>query len=365
MVTEAPAGRWLEYLPLSVLEAAEANPKDHDDGAIAESIDRFGFIETPVIDERTGRLVAGHGRTADLRRREALGEAPADGIVVDEGSGVWLVPVVRGWRSFDDDEALAAGIALNRTGELGGWKIDTLAEVLARVERTERGFDGVGFATSNLDELLATVSGPAPLPARKAPVVNRDPDDAPDPPAAPISTLGTVWRLGPHRLVCADSTKPGAYDLLGLDGPAALVWTDPPYGVSYVGKTADALTIESDALSPDELREQLSVAAGSSLLPLVPCSSSSLSCSTTLASGDKPSYGSRTRSCSATPTTTTATKPCSTAGVMVAHRRSTKKPTTRCSTAGGRAPHIPRPQTGEATRSGNSPARNAQANTRQ
>lgn len=29
-------------------------------------------------------------------------------------------------------------------------------------------------------------------------------------------------------------------------GQADCMWTDPPYGVSYVGKTADALTIEND-----------------------------------------------------------------------------------------------------------------------
>jgi site-specific DNA-methyltransferase (adenine-specific) len=33
---------------------------------------------------------------------------------------------------------------------------------------------------------------------------------------------------------------------------ADLVWTDPPYGVSYVGKTKDALTIQNDSLNPEE-----------------------------------------------------------------------------------------------------------------
>jgi len=34
---------------------------------------------------------------------------------------------------------------------------------------------------------------------------------------------------------------------------ADMLLTDPPYGVSYVGKTADALTIENDALDDEEL----------------------------------------------------------------------------------------------------------------
>ena len=36
--------------------------------------------------------------------------------------------------------------------------------------------------------------------------------------------------------------------MLGGEAPVC-VWTDPPYGVSYVGKTADALTIENDGRS--------------------------------------------------------------------------------------------------------------------
>jgi site-specific DNA-methyltransferase (adenine-specific) len=41
---------------------------------------------------------------------------------------------------------------------------------------------------------------------------------------------------------------------------ADAVWTDPPYGVSYVGKTKDALTIQNDALTPAGLRALLDAA---------------------------------------------------------------------------------------------------------
>ena len=37
------------------------------------------------------------------------------------------------------------------------------------------------------------------------------------------------------------------------DARADLLWSDPPYGVSYVGKGTDALTIENDAQSPEAL----------------------------------------------------------------------------------------------------------------
>jgi DNA modification methylase len=57
---------------------------------------------------------------------------------------------------------------------------------------------------------------------------------------------GQLWKLGGHRLLCGSSTQEA--DVLRLMGKdkAVLMWTDPPYGVSYKGKTKDALEIEND-----------------------------------------------------------------------------------------------------------------------
>lgn len=155
MTTDA---RRLEYVPLPEIVAADRNPKGHDEAVIGRSISRWGFIETPVIDERTGKLVAGHGRTDELRRRFTAGEDPPDG--VENRDGVWYVPVVRGWASENDDEALAAGIALNRSTELGGWDYAELLPVLD--DFAERGFedgvdllDGIGFDAAALDRMRA------------------------------------------------------------------------------------------------------------------------------------------------------------------------------------------------------------------
>ncbi len=48
----------------------ERNSKDHDVGEISKSVSRFGFVEPLIIDERTGKLVAGHGRLKTLRALE-------------------------------------------------------------------------------------------------------------------------------------------------------------------------------------------------------------------------------------------------------------------------------------------------------
>jgi site-specific DNA-methyltransferase (adenine-specific) len=60
--------------------------------------------------------------------------------------------------------------------------------------------------------------------------------------------------------MCGDSTEKDQLAVLMQGKEADLVWTDPPYGVSYVGKTKDALTIENDDMDIDALQEFLTKA---------------------------------------------------------------------------------------------------------
>lgn len=78
-----------------------------------------------------------------------------------------------------------------------------------------------------------------------------DQDDVPPPPKTPTTKQGDLYALGSHRLLCGDATN--KQDLARLvDGdPVDMLFTDPPYGVSYVGKTGDALTIQNDRLGAD------------------------------------------------------------------------------------------------------------------
>ena len=63
----------IEYLPLSHLQVAPRNPKRHALDQLGASIGRFGYVEPIIVDERTGRLVAGHGRRDSLLRMPELG----------------------------------------------------------------------------------------------------------------------------------------------------------------------------------------------------------------------------------------------------------------------------------------------------
>jgi DNA modification methylase len=72
-----------------------------------------------------------------------------------------------------------------------------------------------------------------------------DEDETPDPPVAPLSKPGDIWLLGEHRVMCGDSTDQGAVVALMAGEKADMVFTDPPYGVSYADKNKYLNSISS------------------------------------------------------------------------------------------------------------------------
>ena len=105
----------------------------------------------------------------------------------------------------------------------------------------------IGFEPEDLNSLIGTPNLPIGL---------TDPDEAPPTPEDPISALGDVWLCGKHRVMCGDSTSIEQVEEL-TTGDVDLWITDPPYNVSYQGKTKDALKIENDSMSDESFRQFL------------------------------------------------------------------------------------------------------------
>ena len=70
----------VEYLPLSSLKPAKRNPKRHQIDTVLASMERFGYVAPMVLNERTGRLVAGHGRLESLKKAKNQGNQPPERI---------------------------------------------------------------------------------------------------------------------------------------------------------------------------------------------------------------------------------------------------------------------------------------------
>ena len=160
------AQRWSEYHDVDELVPALRNPRRHELERLRESFRRFGFTIPPLIDERTGRLVAGHGRMQLLRHDHATGAEAPDGVRV-EANGTWWVPVTHGWASTDDTEAEAMLIADNRLTEASGWDEEKLLGELRHQAETG-GLVGIGYEPDDIDDLYAklqervSLTAPAP-----------------------------------------------------------------------------------------------------------------------------------------------------------------------------------------------------------
>lgn len=113
--------RRTDYVRLDTVKLAPRNPKGHDAVGISRAIAHHGMGELPLLDERTGRLVAGHGRYEQLVDMHAAGKTPPDGIDVDPADGMWLMPVTAGWSSRSDEDAEAYLIGSNELTSRGGW----------------------------------------------------------------------------------------------------------------------------------------------------------------------------------------------------------------------------------------------------
>ena len=139
----------IRYVDLDKIKSAERNPKLHDLPTIRASLTRFGIADAAgIVNEATGKLVAGHGRVTALRDMRDTGDPAPAGVTVD-AKGRWKVPVLSGVEFTDDAEAEAFLLAHNRTTELGGWDSALLADTLDDLGDNT----GIGFKLPELPGL--------------------------------------------------------------------------------------------------------------------------------------------------------------------------------------------------------------------
>lgn len=229
-ITGNPADK-IEHWNIEKLIGYARNSRTHSPEQVAQiaaSIKEFGFTN-PVLIDKDGGIIAGHGRVAAARKL-----------------GMTEVPCIRlGHLTKTQIKALV--IADNRLALNAGWDNAMLATEFK--DLMDLGFD-VGLTGFTDDEIEALM----PLELEEG---LTDPDDAPEAPANPVTVQGDVWVMGKHRLLCGDSTSMD--DLARLcENQAVDMWlTDPPYNVAYEGGTKEKLTIKNDEMGDDQFRQFL------------------------------------------------------------------------------------------------------------
>ena len=212
---------------IDALKPWKDNPRKNK-GAInhvAESIRRFGFASPIIARSEDKVIIAGHTRFEAAKKL-----------------GLDSVPV----RYLDLDPADSRLLALadNKIGEIAEWDEEKLEKVMQELLDEGLSLDGIGWSDDELNKIVDELKQEE-IEEDEVPEANEE--------GEPDSKLGEVYELGEHRLICGDSTLPETWEKLMQGESADLCITDPPYGISYVGKTKEALTIENDTASIEEL----------------------------------------------------------------------------------------------------------------
>jgi DNA modification methylase len=192
-------------IKLIAISEIKENPKNRNTHPkeqierLTEIIRHQGFRQPVVVSNRTGLMVAGHGRllaAKELRLSE--------------------VPVM--YQDFESEEQeYAFGVSDNA---IAAW--------------AELDLSGINFDVPELgpdfDLDMLGIKDFVLEPAEKF-EAQSDEDSVPEH-VEPRAKLGDIYQLGRHRLMCGDSTSIDAVEKLMAGEKADMVFTDPPYGIN-------------------------------------------------------------------------------------------------------------------------------------
>ncbi|CDH46959.1 site-specific DNA-methyltransferase [Candidatus Contendibacter odensensis] len=213
-MTTTPGANHVEWLPVTGLIPFARNAKTHSDSQIAKiagSIREFGF-NAPVLVDATDGIIAGHGRVLAARKL-----------------GMETVPCVR-LPHLSETQKRAYIIADNRLAELAEWDNDLLAVELEDLKIEGFDLELTGWDGEELDALLEELQEEVPDNADDS---GSEMDLADELQEKWQTATGQLWRIGEHRLYCADCTNPENVARLLQGEKAAICWTDPPWNVAY------------------------------------------------------------------------------------------------------------------------------------
>jgi DNA modification methylase len=184
----------IEIKKISELTPAPYNPREStekQESQLKQSLKKFGVVEPIIYNKQTGYIVGGHFRVRELQK---LGYTEIECVIVDLAE--------------EDEKEL--NIRLN--ANTGQWDWDELANNFELEDLNDWGLE---------------------VPNMKHELEAED-DNFEEPENVETDiVVGDLFEIGEHRLLCGDSTDSDSVAKL-MDGQKAdMVFTDPPYGISY------------------------------------------------------------------------------------------------------------------------------------
>ena len=129
----------IKTLPIAQIKPAKYNPrknltpKDAEYKKLKRSIEKFGYVEPIIVNERTGNVVGGHQR---LKVLQDIGTKEVEVSVVD----------------LSEAEEKALNIALNKIS--GDWDMPLLNKLLEDLSKSNFDISLTGFDKKETDEAL-------------------------------------------------------------------------------------------------------------------------------------------------------------------------------------------------------------------
>ena len=200
-----------EYLATSSLAPMPSAPREHPRSqirALTKSFEAFGQV-LPILIDAEARIISGAAQWEVAKRL-----------------GMTEVMVIR-VEYLSEPQIKALMVALNRLGDLSKWNEAALSTILLDLHELDLDFDieATGF---NEIEIELRIEGIDDL---------SEPEDdhvlVGDGPT--ITSLGDLWQLGDHRLLCDDTLREESWLALMGEDLAALVVTDSPFNVPIDG----------------------------------------------------------------------------------------------------------------------------------
>jgi hypothetical protein len=201
----------IEYVDVDRLVPSPNNARKHSKRQLeklAASMNEFTFT-VPISVDAHNNVIAGHAR-----------------LLAAKLASMKTVPVIR-FRHLTPVQIRAYMLADNRLAEMAEWDESALTIQLQYFIDIENGFDVAvtGFEVPEVDLILQHAASPVELeeviePTSSDPAVARSAD---------------VFKLGKHRIVCADSLRSETWDALMQGMQADVVFADPPYNVPIPG----------------------------------------------------------------------------------------------------------------------------------
>src|SRR3990167_3783855 len=230
----------IQYVPIDKLKPSPANPRIHQESdlnMLRKSIEHFGFVNPILVQKESMRVISGHGRL-DAARKQNIDHVPV--IILD----------------LNDKDSSRYMVADNKHAENSKWDFNQLREFVIGEDDGSFDISTLGFDQDALAQIVEW------MPDEENLIEEPKKYELPINPINPIIKRGDLVIMDGHKLLCGDSTENEDFDRLMIDEKAEMIFTDPPYGVNYIG-SLDKIheKIPGDMMTGDELVHKLLIPA--------------------------------------------------------------------------------------------------------